>query len=61
MRAPFTDIKTPEGRRIYKAAIEESGRIQIEREKYKVGGRKWRELTDRDVRLVEEQGSRLLH
>jgi hypothetical protein len=60
MRAPFGDIKTPEGRRIYKAALERSGRIQIEREKHKKGGKEWKRLTDLDVRSVEEARTKAL-
>jgi hypothetical protein len=47
-------IKTPEGQRMYMRALAESGRIQEEREKYKVGSKKWERLTEKDVRVVNE-------
>jgi hypothetical protein len=47
-------IKTPEGQRIYKRALEASGRIQIEREKHKEGSKEWKRLTNKDVRIVSE-------
>ncbi len=39
---------------MYMRALAESGRIQAEREKYKVGSRGWKRLTEKDLLVVNE-------
>ena len=50
----YVDIKTKRGREIYDAAVQKSGRIQAEREKYKMGSQEFERLTKEDIKTLSE-------
>ena len=47
-------IKTPEGVRLFKRALEQSGRIQAEREKHEEGSKEFKRLTKKDVQVMAD-------